>query len=171
MVGANQLEKALQVIALDLSDSRCANADDCWVRAIGDIDDGLLHIVEAAQNCSDLALRGRLHGNGLAKMPHKQDKPKGGTALRSVQQRHRTLNSHEGQCRTNGLAHLERVYRALLLTDNHLGHIYPYATWMASSSSIAAVSHGAGLRICSQMGFESALSISRTKATMPSYPA
>ena len=48
MAGADQLEKSFQVIALDLGDTGCADADHRWVGAIGDVDDGLFHVVEAA---------------------------------------------------------------------------------------------------------------------------
>src|ERR1035441_8143602 len=55
VVGANELEKTFQVVALDLSHTGGTDADEFGLGATGDVEDGLLHVVKAAEDGSDLA--------------------------------------------------------------------------------------------------------------------
>ena len=119
---ADQRNKAVHVVALDLGHAGRANADQRRLGAAVDGNDGLLDILEAAEHGRDLAHGGGLHRNGFAEMAHEQHEPEGGAALAAVQQRHAALDAHEGERGADGLAHLQRIDRARFFGDYDLCH-------------------------------------------------
>jgi hypothetical protein len=122
-----QLDVALDVVALGFGDASRADADDLRLGPLVDVENGLLDILIAAEHGRDFAHRRGLQRHGFLEMPHEQRQSEGRAALRTVQKRHRSAQSHERERPAYGLAHLQRVDRASLLPDGDFRHVRSYS--------------------------------------------
>ncbi len=116
-------DEAVHIVAFDLGDAGCANADDGGFGAVGDGDDCLLDVLIAAEHGGHFAHGRRLHRDGFAKMAHENHKPERGAALRAMQKRHAVLDAEEGERAAERLAHLQRVDGAGFFGGYDLCHL------------------------------------------------